>query len=46
MSCPTVTTIQIIEKGRDVPYISVFNTIVILKQLNLGTCVPNIIHGQ
>ena len=43
---PTVTTIQIIEKGRDVPYISVFNTIVIIKQLNLGTCVPNIIHGQ
>jgi hypothetical protein len=43
---PTATTIQIIEKSRDVPYISVFNTMVILQQLNLGTCVPNIIHGQ
>jgi hypothetical protein len=44
--CPTATSIQIIERRQDVPYISVFNTMVLLQHLRLGTCAPNIVHGQ
>jgi len=43
---PTATSIQIMEKRQDVPYISVLNTMVILQQLKLGTCVPNIILNE
>ena len=44
--CPTATHIQIMKKRQDVPYISVLNAMVILQQLKLGTCVPNIIAHQ
>jgi hypothetical protein len=44
--CPTATSIQITERRQDVPYISVFNTMVLLQHLRLGTCAPNIVHGQ
>ena len=38
---PTATSIQIMEKRQDVPYISVLNAMVILQHLKLGSTIRN-----
>jgi len=42
--CPTATSIQIIERRQDVPYISVFNTMVLLQHFSYSILIVQIVN--